>query len=219
MTVFISCRPRGGRGPRENEHLIIQTLIPLWGTWTGTILAFYFCKNNFEAAARSYEHVINQLKPHEKMAKLLVKDYMIPHHKLEYLTYDDVKNEPISKILKYEQFDPYKRFAVFDNAKAAKYIIHRSLIHQFIASQVDKGMETKQISELTLLEFLENKTIRNILKNNLAILSMDATLLEAKTKIDSIEECLDVFITKTGAEDEAVEGLITNNIILKAASV
>jgi len=201
--------------------VILQTLIPLWGTWIGTVLAFYFGKNNFEAATKSYQDVIEKLTPREKMSELLVKEYMVPLKKLVYLIYDEKKNEKIYDILKYEQFEPYNRFAFFNSDGTAKYIIHRSLFNRFISSKVENNLSIEEIKELTLEDLVENSddTIKNVLKNSFAIVSINATLLDAKVKIDSIPECLDVFITTNGATYEKVEGLITNNIILKEANV
>jgi hypothetical protein len=201
--------------------IIIQTLIPLWGTWIGTVLAFYFGKNNFDAATKSYQDVIEKLTPQEKMSKLLVKDYMVPLNNLMYLVYDREKNEKISDILKYERFESYNRFAVFDSEGAVKYIIHRSLFNRFISSKVENDLSTEDIKKLTLEDLVENSddAIKNVLKNSFAVVSINATLLEAKNKIESIPECMDVFVTQTGATHEKVEGLITNNIILKEANV
>lgn len=38
---------------------VFGALLPLWGTWIGTILAFYYSKDNFESASKS----ANQLYP------------------------------------------------------------------------------------------------------------------------------------------------------------
>ena len=206
---------------KGNGDVVLHTLIPLWGTWIGTVLAFYFGKNNFDAATKSYQDVIEKLTPHEKMSKLLVKDYMVSLDKLEYLTYDEEKSNKIYDILKYKKFEPHNRFAIFDSEGVAKYIIHRSLFNRFISSKVEENLSLKEIQELTLGNLVENSddAIKNVLKNSFAVVSINATLLEAKTKIDSIHECLDVFITETGATNEKVQGLITNNIILKEANV
>src|SRR5665647_1346053 len=71
-----------------NFPFIGQTLLPLWGTWIGTVLAFYFGKANFEAATKSYQDVIKNMSPEEKIAKLLVKDVMLPIKDILYLDYD-----------------------------------------------------------------------------------------------------------------------------------
>ncbi len=37
----------------RNLDFIGQSLLPIWGTWVGTVLAFYFGKSNFDAASKS----------------------------------------------------------------------------------------------------------------------------------------------------------------------
>jgi len=203
------------------EDNILQTLLPLWGTWLGTVLAFYFGKNNFDAATKSYQAVIAKLSPHEKMAQLLVKDYMVTLNELVYLAYDDEKDRKIYDILKYERFAPYNRFAVLDNQRVAKYIINRSLFNQFISSRIDEDLSKEEIKDLTLEYFLENcdETTKHILENSFAVVSINATLLEAKMRMESKIDCVNVFITQNGLANEKVMGLITNNIILKESNV
>lgn len=206
-----------------NNDTILQTLLPLWGTWIGTVLAFYFGKSNFEVATQA---LAKHLNPHEKMSSLQVKDYMIPFNELQCLTYDESekedKDKEIYEILKYKRFEPFNRFAVLDKNGVAKYVIHRNLFGMFISTQVEKeGADIDKIKELTLKDLVEcsDDKIKTLLKNSVAVVPINATLLDAKNKIDSIPECVDVFITETGAAGEKVKGLITNNLILKAVTV
>ena len=68
-----------------NLSFIGQTLLPLWGTWIGTVLAFYFGKANFDAVTKSYQDAIRNLTPEEKIAKLPVKDVMLPVKSIEFV--------------------------------------------------------------------------------------------------------------------------------------
>jgi len=42
---------------------MFNVIIPLLATWIGTVLAFYFGRENFEAASKQYKSIINQLTP------------------------------------------------------------------------------------------------------------------------------------------------------------
>ena len=42
-----------GKEGRETAQMVFTAILPLFGAWVGTILAFYFGKENFEAATRS----------------------------------------------------------------------------------------------------------------------------------------------------------------------
>ena len=203
---------------KGDDANILQIILPLWGTWIGTVLAFYFGKTNFEVASKSYQEAIEKLNVSDKIAQLYVKDYMTTD--IVFLEYNDVKDEKNAVILEDERFANFNRFPVFENG-IVKCIIHRSLFYEFTQLNVKNGMSTDQIQELTLDDLLqeESRSIRNKLERNLVVVSIDATLLDAKKAIDTIPECEDVFVTKTGRKDEIVCGLITNNEILKEATV
>jgi len=47
---------------------VFNSLLPMFGTWVGTLLAFYFSKDNFEAATRSVTNMAGKIS--ETSAKL-----------------------------------------------------------------------------------------------------------------------------------------------------
>ncbi|HEY4786354.1 MAG TPA: hypothetical protein VIH57_09910 [Bacteroidales bacterium] len=206
---------------KEGLDFIGKSLLPLWGTWIGTVLAFYFGKANFEAATKSYQDVIKTLTPEEKIAKLAVKDAMIPFSQIEYLDYDTEKDKYISDILNYERFKKYNRYAIFDQKKVLKFIIHRSTFYQFIAQKVEENKSNDEIKKLTLQNIIDNSNadIKNMLYKGYNFIAIKASLLDAKIAMDAIPECQDVFVTDTGRTSEPVLGLITNNVILEKAKV
>ena len=199
---------------------VLQIIFPLWGTWIGTVLAFYFGKTNFEVATNSYEAVIKKLTPNEEMAKLYVKDKMIPFEKMAYLEYEAVKENTITAILDDENFKGFNRYPVFDKG-TVKCIIHRGLFYKFIHLKIQEDKETSEIKELKLIDLVEttDSWIREMLEKSVAVVSLNATLLDAKNAIDNTPECIDVFVTNSGRKDEQVLGMITNSMILKEATV
>ena len=207
-----------------NFSFIGQTLLPLWGTWIGTVLAFYFGKANFEAATKSYQDVIKNMSPEEKIAKLLVKDVMLPIKDILYLDYDAESPKLINDILKYPQFEPYNRFAMFDKNKVVKYMIHRSTFYQFIYlkyNELKSKGKTPDTDTLTLTDLLScaDENIKNTLTRGIGFISINANLLDAKRVIDATDECQDVFVTESGKPTEPVLGLITNSRIFQYAKV
>jgi hypothetical protein len=52
-------------------------VLPLFGTWVGTVLAYYFSRENFESAAAGTERLIRQLTPEEKLRSIPVTSVMI----------------------------------------------------------------------------------------------------------------------------------------------
>src|SRR5713226_1358319 len=60
-----------------NAQNVLNSVLPLLGTWVGTILAYYFSKENFEAATKSVTELAKQITPQEKLKAALAKDKMI----------------------------------------------------------------------------------------------------------------------------------------------
>lgn len=204
-----------------------QSLLPLWGTWVGTIIAFYFGRENFEAATKSYRDVIKTLTPEQKIAAIPVREVMIPVEKIKYMEYtEDTKKKKLVDILNDPIFREYFRMAFLTPEKILKYIIHKSTLAIFIVEKTQAksmdGTPVKVEAEILTLQDLiqyENSESRipAMLKRGYGFVSIGACLLDAKKIIDSLPECQDVFVTQNGKENEPVLGLITNNMILEKA--
>ena len=49
----------------EASQLVLTSILPLVGTWIGTVLAFYFAKDNFESASRATrESMLGFVRPY-----------------------------------------------------------------------------------------------------------------------------------------------------------
>jgi hypothetical protein len=206
---------------KPNLDFVGQSLLPLWGTWFGTVLAFYFGKANFEAAAKSYQEVIKTFSPEEKIAKLSVEAVMIHYDQIEHLDYELEKDKNINEILKYQRFKAYNRYAIFNQNHVLRCIIHRSAFYQFIAQQVETGKDNTFINGLKLCNIIDDSSdeIKSLLFKGHNFVKLSASLLEAKNAMDAIPECQDVFVTDSGKANEPVLGLITNNLIMEKAKV
>lgn len=218
--ISIYCLATNSGSGNQGITFIGQSLLPLWGTWFGTILAFYFGKANFEAATKSYQEVINKLTTEEKIANIPVKEVMIPFDKIEYLDYDKEINNSIKSILDYERFSKYGRYAIFDKKHLLKYIIHKSTFNRYIVEKLDSGKDKESIFKTTLQDFINDivsseSDLKSQILKGANFVSIDSNLLDAKKAINAIPECQDVFITATGKSTEPVLGLITNNMILE----
>jgi chemotaxis protein histidine kinase CheA len=62
---------------------VFTALLPLWGTWMGTVIAFYFSKANFQAANEGVKKLFEQMSPAQKLESTKCKDVMIPFEKIK----------------------------------------------------------------------------------------------------------------------------------------
>ena len=108
------------------------------------------------------------------------------------------------------------RIPVYDDKGAAKYVIHQSLLFKYIsAKSVNTPSQPIDIATLKLRDFLDFDDMRKAVEKSLGFVSEEATLGDAKKKMEEIEKCRDVFVTKNGKQDERVLGWLTNIEIMK----
>ena len=93
---------------------------------------------------------------------------------------------------------------------APLYIVHRSLIEQFIVKSVLQGEVSNGAVALTLADLLSDPDLKSTFEKTFVVVSRQATLAQAKAAMVAREGCSDVFITNTGALEEPVIGLLTN---------
>lgn len=232
INIVVTHNPPG-QDPTDKLIKVLQTLftaiLPLFGTWIGTVLAFYYTKENLQAANESIRDLVGKVTSAKKLESTKAKDVMIPIEKLLYMEFKST-DDPASLLLK-ENFHDYltregiSRVILLNEHKHAKYVIHRSIIERFIALQYfsqrarqvgdDQADELESIaSTATFADLLQSDDdqIRGILKDGINFISIEATLSVAKALMSN-KYCQDVFITKGGQSNEPVLGWITNKTI------
>ncbi|SHF57456.1 hypothetical protein SAMN05444008_109189 [Cnuella takakiae] len=207
-------------------QFVFASILPLLGTWLGTILAFYFSKENFTAANESVRSLVDKITSDKKLASIAVKDAMIPLTRIEAYTvrYDSpdlAATILVKDMLQFLQHINRNRLVLLTSKDQARMVIHKSIITEFAA------MNAANFETCTLKDMQEqgSERIRKILANSIAFVSLSATLQEAKKRMDERnaggkeEICQDVFVTASGGSDEPVLGWITEVEIAKNSVV
>ncbi len=193
---------------------ILTMVLPMIGTWVGTVLAFYFGKEQLEAATRSVTAIARELTPEEKLRSIKVTDKMIPRAAAHVAKDDPDKLKLVDAVAGLEKEKKGNRLPVMTSDDKPRYVIHRSAIDRFIAKTAASGSKSAaDLQALTLKDLLGDPELESQLKNTFATVRETATLADAKRAMESIPWCQDVLVTRTGASDEPVIGWITNAII------
>jgi len=189
---------------------VMSAVLPLLGSWVGTVLAFYFSKDNFAAATKSVSDMAKQVTTQDKLATTLARDKMIPRDKMFIL--DSPETEKLNDILAKLNADKRgSRIPFLGNNDLPRYIIHRSVIDRFLADKAMAGAQN--LGDLTLGDLLQDATIKQKIDQGFATVKEDATLADVKAEMDKSRDCQDVFVTKNGGRNEAILGWITNGIV------
>jgi len=202
---------------------ILGIELPVLGAWVGTVLAFYFGRENFESAAKSTAALVRQLSPDEKLRSILARAVMIPIEKavvLKLTAKNGGFNEADLKLTTdvLGKLDGKNRLPILDPDGRIKYVAHRSLIDGFIVKKV-LAAKPANPADLTLKDVLNDSDAARIVRESFGTVSPDSPLSEAKALIDHSDIVLDVFVTESGKPTDKVLGWITNVVIREQSKV
>ena len=198
---------------------ILTIVLPVIGAWVGTVLAFYFGKENYAAAARSTRELVGQLGLEEKLKTILADSVMIPIDKADKLVLDKEETEVKLKTDMIDTFFDGKhrnRLPILDAQGRIKYMVHRSIVDKFIVRQV---AQQKPLDDLTLGVMLSDSESAQVLKGSFGTVRATSNLADAKAIIDRVDICLDVFVTEDGTANTKVLGWITNVIVTEQSKL
>ncbi|MCI0400490.1 MAG: hypothetical protein L0Z68_04200 [Gammaproteobacteria bacterium] len=197
-------------------------LVPLLGSWVGTVLAYYFSGENFERASQSVSKLVEQVTE-ERLRNINVKDAMIKKNAMTFVQLqagDDGSKVNLKTDIIDRLKDPVTRMPVLDDKGVAKYIIHQSLIFKYVTMKTIELAATNQsfaVHNQTLKDFFGYGEMLDLVSKTFAFVSVNGTLADAKKAMDSVRGCQDIFVTDHGTEKEPINGWLTNVDITKHA--
>lgn len=214
----------------EVAKYVFGIILPLLGTWIGTVIAFYYSKDNFQVASNSMQYMFkNFTSSNEKLNSIKVTDPNVMRL-LQDISYNkniaSKKDEEI--FIKADMIDFINsnnkgdRLPIFDDKNVLRYIVHLSTLNDFAIKCNDKKfdkLKDKELPKITMKDVLENsdaETAKRFL-SGAGFVSKNANLLDAQAIIVNNPYCQDVLVTETGSKSEPVMGWITNNKITELA--
>lgn len=200
----------------EKAEGILTQLLPLLGTWVGTVLAFYFSRDNFESAQRSLTGLVDRLTPEQKLQSIKATEAMVSVDAMEKVILGDGDNEgtiTLSEIDSIIQSKGRSRVPVLNANKSGRYVIHKSTLYEAIVQK--KSSNNAGIDMTNTLKDLANFSDVKKAIEAIAWVDEQSTLADAKRKMEATPNCQDVFVTATGDKAEPVLGWVTNVEIQK----
>lgn len=199
----------------EASRLVFASVMPLVGSWVGIVLAFYFSRENMEIAQQNAEN-LTRLGREELLKKTAAADTMIELSAINFVRLEPNGEDKV--LLMPLAMSARSRHPVLDPENKPTYMVHQSLVHRFIAKQASvPGAQSTTLQQLTLADLLKDKDLAHTVRNTFATVGPEATLAEAKAKMETKPDCQDVFVTRDGTANSAVLGWLTNVDIGRAA--
>jgi hypothetical protein len=201
------------RGDRSQAKEILTMILPMIGTWVGTVLAFYFGKEQLEAATRSVTSIARELTPDEKLRSIQVTDKMIPRSAAYAVEENPERINLVEAVGNLDREKKGNRLPVFQADGRPLCVVHRSTIDRFIARAAAAGKLAAELQALTLKDLLSDPEFKSKLETSFAVVPQTATLADAKRVMESMPWCQDTFVTRGGTRNEPVIGWVTNVIV------
>ena len=212
-----------GETDTETAQLVVTAILPLLGTWVGTVLAYYFSRDNLQAATNSVQATSTSMRqlaaamtPLQRLRELPVREHMQPIgkvHKVQLAEGDDTGQVRIDEHLHgpMSQSQPrFERMPVLRHGGQPLYMVHLSELNKFLASPAGAG---KPRADWTLQALLETAPQQGATFSKFVSVSADASVSEAKAAMEAMQGCQDVFVTDEGR----VIGWLSNNRIGRLA--
>jgi predicted permease len=204
----------------EAAKYVLNAVLPLIGTWVGAVIAFYFAKENFEAAARHTRELVQPAAAPARAVTTFMTAYdAMP--KIEVPEGTDPDALPLAKLFPGGLAPAAllaadaggKRIAVVRaKSRQAVYVVHLQTLVLFQA-MLPAGSSGTTLADLRKT----NATLFARLQSWVTVGKGD-TLADAKFAMEGKADCRDVFVTETGRSDSAVVGWLTNAQINQAAT-
>lgn len=199
----------GGKQFAETSQLVFNALLPLLGTWVGTVLAYYFSRKNFESASQSVERMVT-LTAEQKLGQMFVEKEMmrLGQVTLHQIPAGNTPKDVLLKDLRSTFGGKVSRIPIVDAKGVVLYIVHQSGLFKFIA---EKALEGKgaDIENLTLQDLVDDAELKSWVAN-IVYISEQASVADAKNKMEQQAGCQDLIVTKTGNKTEPMLGWMTN---------
>lgn len=196
----------------KQANLVFGAVLPLLGTWVGTVLAYYFSRENLEAATRSVSSLADRIAPADGLDNAPVQTRMRRLADIKYKTSERGKEKEL--LLTELNVAGMPRVVVLDAKKCMRYLIYREsvLACRDAFAQRPANAGGGDVDALTLADLLLDESQRKLFEECWAHVGPNATMAEARRQMKARgEKCNDVFVTADGERTSPIIGWITDN--------
>lgn len=197
----------------SGSQMVLGSLLPLLGTWVGTVLAFYFAKANFESAARNTKEILGM---RDRLESIVVESVMLRISETTVTkkilgAAETAESQKVTELTAMMRAAGRNRLPILAANNIPLYAVHLSTLTDFVASLVlDSARGGKQPDEVTIAD-LRAADVRLYQKIIAWVcVKTGSTLADAKQAMEATPNCSDVFVTASGLPSDPVLGWITN---------
>jgi hypothetical protein len=194
---------------------VFASVLPLIGTWVGAVLAFYFSRDNLQAAS---ETTLSAMRAVGVLTvETLVRDAMIRVDQIQpkRVVIDDAeaKQVPLKELYDAMLAAKRSRIPILTTSQVALYVVHEPDIDKY-AQAIGTSANLLAVTD-TLEQLLADATIASVISNFVTV-PITATIGDARAALGQAMDAKDVFVTDTGQKGGVVLGWLTQSDLARA---
>ncbi|WP_281989311.1 hypothetical protein [Aquimarina aggregata] len=206
LAITIICLAR--EKSYEASQWVFNGVVPMIASWVGTVIAFYFGRENYEAATKQALALTRDTLDDLKVKNIMINVRTIVAKRIDEEKYATANLKEL--ITLYEDVDK-DRIPIFSAVDTPKYIIHRSTMNEYIKNNKDEE------DKLTLKNFIEDKDNANKYSHNkkfgFITVTKETSIQDAREQMNNLDGCKDIFITENGGPTGKVLGWLTDTLV------
>jgi hypothetical protein len=199
----------------EMTRLVFAAVVPLIGTWVGTVLAYNFSRENFETASQATKETYAAASG--LSTETPVEHVMLPVSRI--VTPPPVDDDaacrtlPLKDLHKLMTDQNVTRLPIFTTDGVVLYVIHDADINGYALRHT---LATPDFGGKTVGDLLADPAAAAP-ATSFETVAPSATIGEARTALQGRPECKDVFVTEGGGRTDKVLGWITNSLLARVS--
>ena len=198
-------------GPERTNmtELAFSSVLPLLGTWVGTVLAFYFARESLQAATDSTSQLVRHTDPQSPVVRVMIPPNLIVSHAVKHGESPDAVE--LAGLMNEMTRASKHRIPVLYTTGSVAYVLHESTITKY-AAVISTSASTPSVDPLatkTISDMLAIPDLADLIKA-MGFVPVTATIADARNEMRRVPNCNDIFVTAGGRPDEPVLGWLTN---------
>lgn len=204
------------------EHLdrFISSIVPLLAAWVGAVIAFYFARDNFDAATENTKALVGQMTGVD-LSVITVEETMIRRAQMTVATTEeDGALKLKSQLLPRFMDRGLSRFLILDKDGKGVGVLQDGYVTAILAEPPERF--AKGADEITLKDLLDDAPTKDLLAASTVYAARGDTLGAVRRKMQEASKraprtVRDAFVTEDGTEKTRVIGYLSNLDIAEKA--
>lgn len=195
----------------DQSMIIFNVFLPVASSWVGTVIAFYFGRENFESANKQVRELISKFSPEEREQTQIVQIMRSAAEvvKFKIAAGQSAKTVKVADVKALYQGD-ISRMPIVDQDDVPLFMLHSSSLDRFL---VNGGQLTDSFDKLLTDEKARGFEFGP--GRGFVLVSKTSTIAAAKKAMEDAKNCQDIFVTETGAAKEPLLGWVANTRLSK----